>query len=73
MLKAERLIELGFEKKKISGSVYYDKEDYILKSELGRWLTCANHEGIIITTLLVIDTEQELEKHYLESTGKNLK
>jgi hypothetical protein len=53
--------------------VYYDKDDYILKSELGKRLTCANHEGIIITTLLVIATEQELEKHYLESTSKNLK
>jgi hypothetical protein len=73
MITAARLIELGFEKKEISGSVYYAKDDYILKSELVKWLTCANHEGIIITTLLVIATEQELEKHYLESTSKNLK
>jgi hypothetical protein len=73
MLTADRLIEIGFEKKEIQGSVYYDKDNYILKPELGKWLTCANHDGTIITTLLIIETEQELEKHFLESTTKNLK
>lgn len=73
MITAERLIKLGFDKKEIDGSVFYDKENYILKPELGQWLICANHNGTIVTTKLVIETEAELENHYLESTGKNLK
>ena len=73
MITAERLIELGFEKKKINKSEFYNNENYILKPELGQWLICANHAGTIVTTKLVIETEAELERHYLESTGRNLK
>jgi hypothetical protein len=73
MITAKKLIKLGFERKEIQGQEYYEKENYILKSELGKWLICSRDDGIITTTLFVIETEKELEKHYKESTKKSLK
>lgn len=72
MITAKRLTQLGFEKKEMHDSVFYNKENYILKPELGQWLICANHNGTIITTKLLIETEIELAKNYFESTGNKL-
>ena len=72
MLTANRVIELSFEKKEFNGKVYYERRNFILKPEAGGLLFCANHNGTIITTLLVIQTEFELAALYHQAISENL-
>lgn len=67
------LEQLGFKATPINGIIVYDLNGYKLKQELGSWLILGGNCGINITGLQVIDTVEELEKHYYESTGKILK
>jgi hypothetical protein len=67
------LEQLGFKVTPINGTIVYDLNGYKLKPELGSWLIIGEHDGLYLTGLEVIDTVDELEKHYLESTGNHLK
>ncbi len=71
-LTSERLIELFFTRKTLGIYEYYEKNNFILKPELGQWLFCANHNGTIVTTLLVIQSEIELAMLYHWATSSNL-
>ena len=75
MLTAASLIEFGFGKKKRSGHDYYELDKYVLIPVLGNYcLISSNFNNILTTgTFPVIQTVEDLKKHYLESTGKNLK
>ena len=66
------LHQIGFKSSETNGSLVYDLNGYKLKPELGSWLVIGEHNGNDLTGLEVIDTVKELEKHYLESTGKHL-
>ena len=72
LLTEQRLLELSFIKKGNNSDEYFEKNNFILKPELGLWLFCANHNGIIVTTLLVIETELELAMLYSKSTKLNI-
>ena len=72
ILTSERLIELSFIQKSFGETIYFEKNNFILKEELGQWLFCANHNSVIVTTLLVIKTEVELAMLYNWSTNNNL-
>jgi hypothetical protein len=67
------LEDIGFEVTVVGGAVVYDLNGYKLKPELGSWLIIGENSGIDLTGLEVIDTVEELEKHYIESTGNQLK
>ena len=71
-ITANRLLELKFEEKESNGCQYFERNNFILKPELGCWLFCANHNGYIVTTLLVIQTELELASLYHQSVKTNL-
>ena len=72
MLTEERLNELGFDRRILNGEPYFIRNGFILKTELGKWLLCAEHSGYIVTTLLWIETEMELAMLYNKSTNSNL-
>lgn len=71
-LTQHRLIELNFTQKANSGESYFERNKFILKPTLGKWLFCAEHGGYIVTTLLYIETELELAMLYKQSTNSNL-
>ena len=67
------LKQLGFVATLIKENVVYDLNGYKLKPELGSWLIIGENSGINLTGLEVIDNIEELERHYFESTGNQLK
>ena len=71
-LTAKELKKFGFIPSKGKGTNIYYKDDYGLKYEFNNWLIIANHAGIELTGLTVIETIDELKLHYKESTGKDL-
>lgn len=71
-LTIEKLKIFSFTERECSGQKYYERNGFILKPELGKWVFCAEHSGYIITTLLYIETELELAMLYKQSTNKNL-
>lgn len=74
MIIATSLFKLGFEKKVIGGHVYYVLDKYSLIPVLGDyWLISFNFNNILTTgTFPVIQKAEELKRHNLESTGKNI-
>lgn len=75
IITAASLIEFGFVKKVSGGHDYYELDKYVLIPVLGNyWLISSNFNNILTTvTFPVIQTVEDLKRHYLESTGKNLK
>ncbi|MDY0090840.1 MAG: hypothetical protein RBR78_10815 [Flavobacteriaceae bacterium] len=61
VLTAQKLKGLSFIEKERKGEKYYDQDGFILKRMNNVWLFCAEHSGEIITTLLYIETEKQLE------------
>lgn len=74
MITVKRLLDLGFNEKIIDGHNYYELDKYILIPVLGNyWLISSNHDRILTTgEFPVIQTIDELQRHYFESTGKNI-
>jgi hypothetical protein len=71
-LTTEKLKEFSFIERECEGHKYYERNGFILKPTLGKWLFCAEHSGYIVTTLLYIETELELAMLYKQSTHSNL-
>ncbi len=71
-ISADILIQLGFEMKSSESHIYYEKNGYILALDFGVWKICSNESGQILTTNLYIENIDELNRHYKETTGKNI-
>jgi hypothetical protein len=74
MITVQRLLDLGFVKMVSDGHNYYELNKYILIPVLGDfWLISSNFDKILTTgDFPVIQTVDELKRHYLESIGMNL-
>ena len=74
MITVQRLLDLGFVEKVNDGHLYYELDKYILIPVLGNyWLISSNHDNILTSgDFPVIQTLEELQIHYSESTGRNI-
>jgi len=65
--------KIGFKTTETKGSLVYEFSSYKSKPELGSRLIIGENGGIDLTGLEVINTIEELERHYFESTETHLK
>jgi hypothetical protein len=72
MITVETLLNIGFHEVFENGQPFYMLNGYGLKPQAGSWLIISNNNGQLVTGLSVIDTIDELRKHYNESTGQKL-
>ncbi|MEO6174036.1 MAG: hypothetical protein ABIP27_02690 [Flavobacterium circumlabens] len=72
MINSEKLEKLGFIKQQNKNEIIYYKGNYGLKYESNNWLIIAKHSGQDLTGMNVIETVEDLKKHYSESTGLKL-
>lgn len=62
MITKEKLLELGYAKKEVSGTLYFEKGKIILVyRDNGVWEFCAN-QGNIVSGGMVISTFSELNE-----------